>query len=67
MVLLDEPLNGTGWKEYLSFYVFRHEQDEAKVITIGEAYEPHRCMPFEGEIPSGSGWTEKLRFWVLRG
>jgi len=66
MVQLDKPLNHSGWKEYLSFYAFRHEQDEAKMIPIGEAYKPHRCMLFEEALPGGSGWTERLHFWVPR-
>jgi len=66
MVLLDKPMNHSGWKEYLSFYAFRHEQDGAKMIAIAEAHGTHRCMVFEEAHSGEGGWTMRLRFWVPR-
>jgi len=64
MVLLDKSWNQPGWKEYLSFYVFHHEQAEAKMIAIGDAPDPHRCMIFEDIHPASGGWSELFHFWV---
>jgi len=66
MVQLDEPLNRFGWKEIFSFYAFRHEQDGARMIVIGGAFNPSRCMLFEEAHSGEGGWTEWLHFWIPR-
>ncbi|KAI5850849.1 hypothetical protein BZA05DRAFT_398929 [Tricharina praecox] len=64
MVQFGEPLNHSGWKEILSFYVFEREQEDSELVSIGEAPSPHRCMVSKDTHLNFLGWTEKLHFWV---